>query len=160
MKHFTINYSRLIQQLLPIIFRTSSVTAFLEAFLSPIRYIYSLFQRNRDDNLYHLNITPQVCFIEKALNDRFDFGGRRIYISSGKYNRQLYIHTRSENKPVFIYKREENKPVYLRKRDEVGVERFNFIVNVPKGLQYNKAELEAIVEMYKLPTKTFIINEY
>ncbi|MDR2002158.1 MAG: hypothetical protein LBQ74_03935 [Prevotella sp.] len=157
---FNVNYWRLVTQILPPLLRFPSIVSFLEAAFSPIDYLYGVFSKNRDSNLYNLSVTPQVCYLEKALNDRFDLTERRIYITDGVFYERLYIYTRAEDKPLYLYTRQENKPIYLYTRQEVGAESYDFIVNVPSGLIYNRDEMTAFVEMYKLASKLFTINEF
>ena len=159
-KFFKVNYWNLATQILPPLLQFPFVTAFIEAAYSAVDYVYGLFSTNRDANLYHVSVTPQVCYLEMALNDRFDISDRRIVISYGYFFTRSYLYTRPENKPEYIYNRSENKPLYLRTRMEVGGQNFDFVVNVPSGLVYNKDEMTAFVEMYKLASKVFIINEF
>ena len=159
-KFFKVNFWHLATQVLPPRLKFPLVTALLEAAYSVMDYVYNLFSVNRDTNLYHISITPQVCCLEKALNDRFDITERRIYISDGYFHKRAYVYTRPEDKPRYVYNRIENKPIYLRTRMEVGVQNFDFVVNVPAGLVYNRDEMTAFVEVYKLASKVFIINEF
>jgi len=159
-KYFNIDYWELAVQNLPPLLRYEVFIGLVQAIFGAVETVFSLFSNNRNENIYNLSITPQVCYLEKALNDRFDLSDRRIYISDGVFYERLYIYTRAENKPIYIYNRSENKPVYLNTRKETGSDNYDFIVNVPSGLKYNKAEMIAFVEMYKLASKLFTINEF
>jgi hypothetical protein len=150
---FKIDYYKLVRLLLPTMLRRPVVLAFLEAIISSIDWLYGLFGRNRNANLYHLSITPQVCRLEKALNDRFDSSQRRIYISDGTHYEALYLYTDGENVPIWL-----EPDVYLHTGGESGEGNIDFIVNVPAGLVYDQHEMEALVRIYKLASKTFIIN--
>jgi hypothetical protein len=160
MNWFKIDYYKLVRLLLPIILRQPIVIAFLESAVSPVDMLHILFSNNRDDNLYRLSITPQVCYLEKALNDRFDVGDRRIYIGDGVFYEELFLYTDAENKDEFIYAETENKNMYIYTGSETGSESVDFIVNVPADLKYNEPEMKAIIDMYKLASKKYSINKY
>ncbi len=158
MKYFNINYIRLIQQLLPVVFRKELIMAFLRVLTSPISRLHNLFMQNRSANIYHLGITGQICYLEKVLNDRFDSSQRRIYISNGNFFDQVYIFTQDEELDIFI-DGEGGEDLYLFTEQESGSESVDFIVNVPLDLQYNDAEMKAIIDMYKLASKTYKIDK-
>lgn len=154
---FNIDYYRLVKLLLPVMLRRPLLLAFMEAIVSPVDTLYGLFSSNRNANLYRLSITPQVCFLEKALNDRFDISRRRIYIEDGVFYDEQYLFTEGEGLDEYVYTPVENKDIYLYTRSETGSGSVDFIVVVPAGLRYNEAEMKALVNMYKLASKTFII---
>jgi len=155
---FRIDYYRLVKLLLPVMLRRPLLVAFLEAIVSPIDRLYGLFTTNRNANLYRLSVTPQVCFLEKALNDRFDVSQRRIYIEDGVFYDEQYLYTEGESLDEYVYMQSENKDIYLYTRSETGSGSVDFIIVVPAGIRYNEAEMRALVDMYKLASKTFIIS--
>ncbi len=159
-KWFIINYYKLAKLILPTMLRMPLLVAFVEACVRGVDYLYILFSTNRRNNNYHLSITPQVCYLEKALNDRFDYFDRRIYISDGKFYEKKYIYTRNEALPKYLYQRTENKPLYINTRREVGADNYDFIVNVPQGLRYDTNEMTVFIQQYKLASKIFTINEF
>lgn len=106
-----------------------------------------------------LAITPQVCVLEKYLNDRFDSVNRLIYIEDGFQYPATFIFLRAEEKPKAIYIRAENKPVYLGLRSESGYKSVSFRVRVPIEALPQKEVITAWVNKYKLATKTFTVLE-
>lgn len=158
-KFFEINYNRLVRLLTPFLLRHPLFLAFLDACMNSIDLIYGLFGRNRSANMYQLGITPQICYLEKALNDRFDFSDRRIYIGDGVYYDMKYLFTENEVLDEYLFTEGEDKDWYLYTSDETGTENADFIVFVPQSLRYNDAEMRAIIDLYKLASKTYTITK-
>src|SRR6185437_15509245 len=101
---FDISYKALVNILLPPRLRNSKMVAWLNVLTIPVVYIYNLFTTNRNNDLYNLAHTSQVCFMQGVLNDTFDYALRRIYIIDGPEFDPLFIYTALEEKPLFIYK--------------------------------------------------------
>lgn len=101
------------------------------------------------DRYYEISITPQVCYIEKMLNDEFDKQQRRIYISE-----PARLTTN------FFYRETDGKNWYFGSgKFFVDDTRFNypydFIINLPSGIIINSERLNALVNRYKLLGKTY-----
>lgn len=159
MKVFDIDYKRLVRLLTPNLLRQSIVFAFLDAMIKPIKSLHYLFILNRSANSYRLGITPQVCYLEKMLNDRFDNRHRRIYIIDGTFYESTYLYTNSENINLYAFTEEENKDLYFLTADETGSKDVDFIVFVPLSLDFNEPEMKALLEIYKLASKTYAIKK-
>ncbi|MVT09874.1 hypothetical protein [Chitinophaga tropicalis] len=157
-KIFDIDYPKLVRLLIPPRMRKLRHVAWLQALTNPVNYLYQQFKRNRDANLYRLNITPQVVYMEKLLNDRYDISGRRIRIKDAITYTAEYLYQDAENKPLYIYKEEENKPVYLFTESEIGSDSVDFYVLLPAGLSYNENEMTALINNYKLAGKSYKIQ--
>jgi hypothetical protein len=108
---FKTDLKKLVYLLQIIRLRRPRLLAFLYAFIAPLETLHRLFTGNRDGNLYRLLITPQVCYLEKFLNDRYDAAKRRIRIRNAFYADIVYLFLRAENKPLYLFTRAENKPV-------------------------------------------------
>lgn len=155
---FRVDYNKLIKLLLPVMLRRPVLIALLETVVSPVDILYGRFLSNRDSNLYRLGITPQVCFLEKALNDRFDISARGIYIDDGMFFDELYLFTAGEAADEYIYTAKEAADIYIYTRSETADQGTDFIVNVPSTIRFDEYEMNALVEIYKLASKTFKIN--
>lgn len=160
MRIFLVDYNRLVNMLLPMELRTSVHVIWLRVMLSPVVFLYMLFGRNRQANLYALSITPQVCYLEKMLNDRFDFGDRRIYIDDPVRNDAFYLYQEAESKPVDFYMEIEALPLITYTDGEAGLVMEDFIVYVPEGLVFNMEEMKALLDMYKLAGKKYKIETF
>ena len=138
--------------------RTRKHIAWLVALFAPLQTIYTLFTGKRITNLYMLSITPQVCFLEKMLNDRYDNTERRIYINDAYRAYPTYIYLPDEVKPLWVRTAAENAPVFIHTRSETEAGVTDFIVNVPSAVPINDLEMRALLNSYKLAGKRYQIN--
>src|SRR5512146_2197103 len=104
---YDIAYKKLVNSLVPQVLRKPKMVALLYALVNPVVYVYNLFLINRRSNLYRLMITPQVCYVEMELNDKYNSSARRIKITRPKSYNPLFLYKKIENKPVFLYKKNE-----------------------------------------------------
>jgi len=158
-KLFEVDLPKLVRLLLPPRLRKVRHVAWLQALTNPVNYLYQQFRRNRDANLYRLYITPQIVYMERLLNDRYDISGRRIQVKDALVYEPEYIYQEQELKPVYIYLETENKPLYLFTDFEIGSDSFDFFVLVPADLTYNENEMTALIDNYKLAGKRYKIQK-
>ncbi len=158
MKIFEIDYRRLVALLLPPGLRKSRMQAWLNALVFPVQLLYNDFKANRRNNLYRISITPQVCFLEKAINDRYDYVERRIRIDDVLLKEVLFIYQRNENKPLMLYRRSDARPLNLYLRTETNSVTVDFLVLLPPGLRYAEDEMRAFIDSYKLASKDYKIQ--
>lgn len=159
MKIYNIDYTRLVRLLLPTIFRKELLVIMLNSMVGGIRGVYSSFLLFRDQNLYRLSITPQVFSLEKLLNNRFDADKRRIYIKDGVFYKSKYLYKKTVKQPLFIRTKAENKPLFINKEVETGAKSVDFIVCVPSTLKFNEDVFTALLDSYKLVSKTWKIEK-
>jgi hypothetical protein len=153
-KIFNIDYNTLIRWLVPVPLRQPKMIAWLQALVWPVVQLYQAFRKNRDGNLYRLSITPQVCFLEKMLNDRFDNADRRIFIDDA-----------IDRPPVYLYQDAEEKPVYLGTRPlyqdtEFGINLDDFTVWVHSSIVFEFNEMRSLINLYKLAATRYSIQFY
>ena len=160
MNIFNTNFKILAQQLLPTFLRKPLFTALISAIAVPFDFLRNKLNLFRNKNLYNLSITSQVCFLEKALNDKFDSELRRIFITNGAWRASLPIYIIPENQPVPLRLTSENQPLPLYLQHENGFINENFVVNVPTELQPFEQDLKGVVMAFKLAGKTFSINYF
>jgi hypothetical protein len=161
-KRYIVNFAKFVTERIPLEFRFDDVIAFVNVIVSPIVAIYNKLLSFRDSILYKLTITPQVCKLEKMLNDRYDNGDRRIYIVDGSEYLPLFLFTKPELQPVFIYRKSEtSKPkTFLNLKGEVSQFTFDFVVFVPVDVSFDENEMSALLNYYKLATKFFKIQTF
>ncbi|WPQ62210.1 hypothetical protein SIO70_28020 [Chitinophaga sancti] len=147
---FDIDYQKLIRLLMPPRLRKVIHISWLQAITYPVNLLYQQFRRNRDANLYRLSITPQVVYLEKLLNDRYDLVNRGIRIVDAVSNEVTLIYQEEESKPKFLYTEAESQPIYLFTESEIGNEPVDFYILVPSGVSYNADEMYALIDTYKL----------
>ncbi|MCW3120701.1 MAG: hypothetical protein JWQ38_193 [Flavipsychrobacter sp.] len=159
---FDVDYNRLSWQNMPVRLRKSIHYAWLKCLVLPVVYLHGLFTTNRANNLYRLNHSSQVCYIEALLNDTFDNIDRGIFISEIEYHDPVYIYESLENKPVYIDLISEigtsiilpPDPIPLYTDAEVSFTAPFFIVNVPSTIIFDITRMKALIDQYRLAGRT------
>lgn len=146
--------------MVPIRLRRPRFLAFATALVRPLESVRQSLLRFKAAKEYHLTITPQVCYLERLLNTRYDRRDRRIFIADGIDRPPLYIYARAENKSVFIYTRGEDQPVAVYTRGESTYLLDDFIIWVPDSLDFDESEMTSLVKVYKLAGTKFKIQRY
>ena len=149
---YNLNIDKLLVLLTPTFLRKPKVVAWLRMLAIPLHKMLYKFQQARESDLYNLAHNSQVCYLRKALNDEFDKVQRGISIEDGKQNVRLYIYPRSANRPLYLGK------VYLYQRGSYIDGGVDFVVVLPRDLEYDKYKLEALVNFYKLAGKRWTIR--
>jgi len=154
-----IDYKKLAKWLVPIPLLGKRILAFINATVFELKVIYNAMLKQRDNFKYYLSITPQVCYLQKMLNDRYDYFDRRITIDDGQSFDALYVYQKLENKPVFLFQKSENQtPVYLYKKNETGNDADDFVVNVPVAVLFDEPEMKALINTFKLAGTVYSIE--
>lgn len=161
-KRYVVNFAKFVTERIPEELRFDDVIAFCNRIVEPLVSVYNQLIAYRDFVKYKLTITPQVVYLEKMLNDRYDNSLRRIYIEDGKTYDPIFIFTEPENQPVYLFtEAETGKPVqYLFTEGEVGQFTFDFIVFVPLDITFDVNEMSTRVKEYKLASKLFKIQTF
>jgi hypothetical protein len=144
-KTYQLDYEALVAENTPDELRVPKMLAWLGVLLSPIVNIYNRFLLFKKAKEYQLRITPQVCYLEKLLNDRFDFTNRGIYIEDGADNPQTIMYARAELKPVYMYRRSEVNPKIMYTRGESLLYVNDFIIKVPASINFDIYEMTGVV---------------
>lgn len=155
---YNIIYSKLVTWLTPSVLRKPKILAWLGIIIAPVQYIYQDLLRFRTAKLYELGITPQVCYLQKLLNDKYDYAQRRIKIVDAIDGAIWWIFTDAENKPQPIYTDAENESQYIFTDGECGGLLNDFIVEVPSAVTFNLNEMVSLLTNYKLASKQFAIQ--
>lgn len=134
--------------------RKPRILALLNAGAKPVVLLYQDFLKYRKAKLYQLMITPQKCWLERLLNDRYDFTQRRIYIDDGVDHPPTYIYQDAELKPLYL----GTKIIYTG--GESGDLKDDFIVFVPIDLIFEEQEMMSLVKAYKLAGTKFKIQRF
>ena len=161
---FNINFTYLIQLLLPPNLRKSKLIAWLQVIVSYLKKIYDSFILFRIDKLYEINFTGQIMYIEKKLQDVFEIDD--LFISDGLFLENLFLSNISEGEfPVYMSNISENdETIYLANIQEY-YENADFIINIPLAFYNNLtsddfAKMNKIIDYYKLVEKTYTIQSY
>lgn len=159
MQIFQSSITKLVQLLLPPRLRSATLKAFARAAVIPIEQIRTDLLKKREDVTYWLGITPQVCYLEKALNDTFDTEQRRIVIENTSGNDIQLIHRAAAEKPVFIGREDSGQSLIIHTSGNYGGSVVDFNVNL-NDVSLTESEyqyLKYIVEANKLADKNFQI---
>lgn len=157
-KIYAVDFSKLARWLTPTMLRMPKLLAFVLALVTPVADLYSRFLVLKANLEYRLTITPQVCYMEKALNDRWDIVERRIVIVDAVEYNPIPLFLKIEDKPVVFNMKSEGGPVILYTKSETAMFTVDFIVRVPILVAFDMAEMRAVVDAYKLAGKTFKIQ--
>lgn len=130
--------------------RQSGIVTFVKALLSPLFFVHDRFLRFRQAKLYQLHITTQVVYLEKLLNDRFDFTPRRIFIADAEWHLPWFVYLDEEEKPQYVFREDEEQVLWLYTDGESGSVKDDFVVHIPSELSFNENELRSYLDSYRL----------
>ncbi|WP_188621537.1 hypothetical protein [Flavobacterium suaedae] len=149
---------RLALMLLPSAFRKPFLAAMAQINIKPTEALHYNWKLWRNENIYKLEHTGQVCYLRKALNDKYDQSLRRIYIGSGTLYNTPYLHTEAEAQNKYGSTESEPGTIWLRTEAETAETGVDFIVWVPPDV-YNTelAGLEATTDFYKAAGRRYKI---
>ena len=159
---YDIDFKKIIRWWTPYELRTDFWLTWLGVLIIPINRLYQSFLLYRNAKLYDLMITPQVCYLEAMLNDRWDFINRGIYIDDAPEHAPLYLYQDEENHPIDLYTEAEGLPVWLYTEGEAegGDYADDFIVWVPASVVFDAVEMRSMVMRKRLPGMRFTIQTY
>lgn len=130
----------------------------IKALVFPLIYLLNAFFNYRNAKIYELTITPQVCYLQRMLNDSYDLIQRRIRIDDAVWHLPFFLYQEEELKPQGLYQESENKPVYLYNDGEAGESPNDFVVLVPSDITFSDAEMRGKIDSFKLFGTTYTIQ--
>lgn len=158
-KIYQFDWHRLTRELLPVVLRKPRLVAVVEACVSALIAVRARFTNFKLEAEYDLTITPQVCYLERMLNDKFDYSQRRIKIVDGVNHDPVLLSLDEEAKPVLLATSEvEGLPVLLPLQSEVAQFSSDFVVEVPSDVRFDEKRMSALLYKYKLASKVFTIK--
>lgn len=165
MGKFELNYNKLVYWLNHPHLTKSNFYDFIRALIAPISQLKSFFDNFKKLISYKIMITGQVVYLERALNDEFDYNERRIFIediykqpSTNLYDRADWDQL-ADSEKVYLYDRNDEIPQNLYDRDS-GADAGGFVIHVPFMLsEQQRIKMHALVRYYKLPGKNYMIIE-
>ena len=158
---FNVDFKRLAIHLLPTFFRQPLMFGMLRAALAPVETLYAQFLDKRAAQIYRISHNGQTCYLQAALNDRFDPSERRIRVLTlERQGEWLYAVTENGGTdiPVATAEGEEITGVPIV-YDEQGLtaEQNNFVVYLPQTVWETRLEaVRQLVDTYKLMSKRAI----
>lgn len=149
---FNVNFKILIKLLIPVRLRMPKALAWMYALVAPLETVYNGFKSNRNYNNYWLTHTPQVCYVEAVLNDRWDAGLRRIKILDGVQVAPFWAGQLANNDSDFAA--HDADPVLQYAPDNAAVlDGCDAIIQVPSFIVFSMAEMKALIDKYRLVGK-------
>jgi len=145
-----VNFRKLLFLLTPSFLRKSRLLKpLLNAFAIPFQK-----EKKENDNFfneinYSLQITPQVCYLTRLLNDKCDPDMRRIYITEPEVISPFYFIA-NEDYGMYYFDDDE----YFSNRNNYI---YDFIVNVPEDVEASDIYISALLDKYKLISKIYQI---
>jgi hypothetical protein len=150
---YKVDYNRLAVLLLPTFLRKPILVAYLQSLLVPIDSLYYKWSLFRNDNLYKVQHTGQICYLRKVLNDKMDGSQRRIYIGNGNRHERQYLYTTGENRPRYL------GTMFLWQNSDYADTGVDFIVYAPQEIiNTSPYELKALIDFYKAGGKRYKIE--
>lgn len=159
---FTIDYKRLVLQLMPYHLRKPLLFGLLRAALVPFENLYNRFLSERSEHIYRLTHNGQVCYLRACLNDHFKSADGRFEIMSVlREGEWLYaISETGEKIPLTLGEdnKSETEDVPVVYNEQMLNEAQNdFVVSVPADIYDTQLEaVKALVDKYKLISKRAI----
>ena len=166
---YRIDFMEFARKLVPPILRSDVLTAFVAVLSVPFKWIADVFNTYRESVIRRLDITANVIYMEKALNDKFFLKDRVIYIDTGEnIPRAVFYFETEVQKPAYV---DGSIPLMIRDVDDVPMKE-SFIVYVPTFLctsltasedQYGCVYLRDIINIinfYKPAARTYRIELY
>lgn len=155
---YSIDWNKLVEQLLPWALRYPDMKAWLVTLIKPLVTLYNTFVSYRDSVRVKLMYTGQTIYLEKLLNDHFSSNG--IYITHPART-DIYIGLITEDDPVLLPLRTESDPPMVGIIEDYESE-YDFTINIPTVLTPAPTDVEvaALIDRYKLAGKSYNINRY
>lgn len=132
---YKIDFTKLAVYLLPPLLRSLFLVALIKVMIVPLRYIYTRFCELKESTADRLNITGNVQYLEKTLNDAFCLTDNQIHIETPgeEIYRSVFYLRREEQPAAYIHTLTERTGHTLRYNGEY-TSTINFIVRIPTFL--------------------------
>jgi hypothetical protein len=136
--------------------------SWLRVFLSQVRELYCEFYKYRKDSLRELSYTGQRAYLERYLNDRWDFYNRGITVTNEPPYIRLFVATKLEAEPLYIGAHSETPKTFISAHPENN-RTVDFIVEVPNYVDnsivlFDTTAVEATIKKFTQAGKRFEIQ--
>jgi len=162
---YLINFSKLVNNLLPAILRKKRMRAWIECLVYPLQDLHNSFVKLREELILEATATPQVASLEFIINKILFNGRNDCFISDNDHAARILIYNRNEEKrpTVLIYNRSEGiapvPPICIFNRNEPREHDFN--IHVPGPLSSDKRDqIIKLANKYRAAGFFFKILEY
>lgn len=155
---YKLNFRNLSSQLTPLHKRNSRLVLWFEVIMYPIKKVHSEFHQLYTEKKAELEYNCQIVYLQRLLNLKFNNGQEGIIVKNTGEAGMDYLDYSGRQKPYFI-KYSGAGSQYLNYASNSYTE-VDFIVMIPKTLNIDISMLKAVVNKYKLASKTFKILKY
>lgn len=157
---YRVDFNRFVYYMLPPILRSNVLVALLHVLIVPLLHLYNRFTANKALIDNRLNISGNVQYLQKALNDAFYLEHNQIFISTPEEQFKRNLFLKKESQPdVPCYMKSENTPLFVWLSGDSVVE-YNFIVHIPSFLCTSLIADEDEYKGIYLQKIKDIINQY
>lgn len=160
---YSIDFEKLISDLLPWFMRTPSVKSWLKSLIYPVQMLYADFLIFRTEQLFNTKLSGQVAHIEYALNHTYYGDGtvRRILIVDSAFVPTVTLYNaQEEEESVYIFNTAEAETgLYLFNTDE-SIDQTDFTVLVPESLVFDEPKMQSTITNFKQAGSKFAIQTY
>ncbi len=160
MQSYSVNFVNLVRYVFPSKLRKPRMIGWLTTLLKPLQDNQDEFVSWSGGVRYDMAITPQVIYLEKLLNDKFDEVLRRIYIDDAISfeSNELRMKLEERRSSELRMKTElEPSKFILRMRSEFQSE-YDFIVYKPSSVT-NESLMSAYLDRHKAAGKRYKIKD-
>lgn len=161
-----IDYRKLAILLLPTFLRQPILMSWLHTIALPLQGLHDYHQNARKKRMYELHHTSQICHIKEALNT--EFAEYKLTYANGFEIEDIYTSgdwvwvydegvDRYDNEPHMLFA----DPTLVHDIGTIIPPTSAFIVWVPRSIilsETNEARIRAIVNKYRLASRTFEIK--
>ena len=159
---YSIDFTKLIDNLLPWFLRKPVMKAWIKALIAPVATLYAQFIIFIDKKRWEASITGQVAVLEIMLNKEFynDESLRNIFISDNDLDERVYLFNLAESQePTYLYNISEViEPPFITNSDERTAT--DFTVWVPSNLVFDMNYMTGLVKKFKMAGPVFDIKTY
>ena len=155
---YRLSIKKIIVWNIPRLLRAADVIAYFLSFGAVQAKLYERFYALAKRIDYLMNISAMGMDIERALNDRYDPMERTITLMENYQVEGLPFYLASENKQVVFYKQSQIIGVPMFTKSETEMYAADFKILVGQETIFNKDEMEAYINLFCVPSKTFIIQ--
>lgn len=159
---YSIDFEKLINNLLPWFMRKSIMKAWLGSLITTVISLYEQFLSYAASLRWDLSITGQTVLLEIMLNTKFygESDLRKIFISDNDLEARIYLFNISEvEESAYLFNiSEESDPVYIFNFSERTV--MDFTVWVPDTLEFDTNYMTGLVKRNKIAGPSFDIKTY
>ncbi len=154
MNIYNTDIKKLAVQWLPIALRTRLMVVFATVMQRGGAVQMQALTKLRFEMQYRLTHNGQVCHLRAMLNDRFDPTLRRIKVCDVDSKQTATIYRRGSDNAFML----SDEPYILSRRGFGGAAGYDFSIEIPFALtNAEMVQLRALVDMYKLASKRYVI---